>query len=89
MILETAILLALISAAIEIYMVFKLAWMKTFVKKYGFLAICFSFALSWFLGLLFGAEGTIVMLGGVGSTLLTALFYSIWAVFTKPKTQTV
>lgn len=83
MLLTTAVLLGLISATLEIYLVRKSRAVNWLLRRAGWVPIVFSMTLSVVLGTVFGAAGVIVMFAGVLSTVIVQPYY--W--LTSPKTK--
>lgn len=69
--LTTALVLAAVSVLIELKIFYSTPWLKKLVGLSVIVGIAMSLALSWVLGLLFGASGLIVLLAGTISTAIT------------------
>lgn len=69
------IILTVISALFEIILVNKIPFLMHLAEQYPLVGLVISFSLSWFLGHVFAAGGLVVMLAGIGSTVLTAPIY--------------
>lgn len=70
-----AVMLAVTSTIVEIVLLLKFKPLLNFLLKHKTLDLIFSFALSYFLGVMFGASGLIAMTAGIFSTLLSLMVY--------------
>lgn len=70
-----AMMLAVTSTIVEIVLLLKFKPLLNFLLKHKTLDLIFSFALSYFLGVMFGASGLIAMTAGIFSTLLSLMVY--------------
>lgn len=70
-----AVMLAVTSTIVEIVLLLKFKPLLNFLLKHKTLDLIFSFALSYFLGVMFGASGLIAMTAGIFSTLLSIMVY--------------
>jgi len=75
MLLTAGLILMLIAAFLEIQLMRHMPWLRDLVCRYSIITIAISVALSIALGSLFGAAGVIVMIAGIGSTILTQPYY--------------
>lgn len=75
MYLQMAILLALASTAIEGFIVWHAPLIRKIGKKFPVLDVVFSFALSVFMGMMFAAEGVVIALGSILSTIISMPLY--------------
>ena len=86
MLLSMAILLALGSAFLEFKLVKSLKFLDKLNSKSMFFGIMFSIVLSAGLGMVFGAAGLVVMMGGILSSAITE---PIWAIRRTMKSKNV
>lgn len=70
-----AVMLAVTSTIVEIVLLLKFKPLLNFLLKHKTLDLIFSFALSYVLGVMFGASGLIAMTAGIFSTLLSLMVY--------------
>lgn len=77
MILETIIILSMVSVFAELIILAKFKVIRNVLKKHPELTILFSIALSAVLGFLFGAHGLIVFAAAIISTVVIQPIYSI------------
>lgn len=70
-----AMMLAVTSTIVEIVLLLKFKPLLNFLLKHKTLDLIFSFALSYVLGVMFGASGLIAMTAGIFSTLLSLMVY--------------
>lgn len=77
MLLTAGVILALLSAWLEIALVRHSRLLKALMNRMKMMRIVASIVLSIMLGTVFGAAGLVVMIAGVGSTMLTQPYY--WA----------
>lgn len=70
-----AMMLAVTSTIMEIVLLLKFKPLLNFLLKHKTLDLIFSFALSYVLGVMFGASGLIAMTAGIFSTLLSLMVY--------------
>jgi prepilin signal peptidase PulO-like enzyme (type II secretory pathway) len=84
MLMYTALLMMMCSIILELTLVSNFPWLQKAMERYIFLAVLFSLFLSWFLGIMFGATGLIIITAGTGSTVLTSLVYK-WKVIDKTR----
>lgn len=81
MLLTMGVIIALVSTFVEIKLVHGAKWLDTLYTKgmLGIDGIWFntigSFALSWLIGIMFGATGTTVLLGGMFSTAMSQAWF--------------
>lgn len=79
MIIEASLILAVISALLELYLVSKVKWLRDMIERWLILGLLMSFLMSVLLGVVFGANGLIVMIAGVLSTVFTQTVYWLWS----------
>lgn len=75
MLLTAGLLLACVSAYLEITLVKQSPMLKTLLLKHPALPVVASIVLSVFLGMAFGAVGVTVLIAGVTSTIMTRPYY--------------
>ena len=68
-----------VSVAVELSLVKELKLLRRLVMANRALGIALSVGLSWLLGHLFAAGGLIVLMGSIGSSLVTAPVYAVMA----------
>jgi hypothetical protein len=82
--LTTALVFAVACAFIELYLVTQVSWLRSWfgplLHKYKGIALVFSTALSFAVGEIFGAQGVIVLMSAMFSTVLTITLYSTGAI---------
>lgn len=72
-----ALSLALVAAAIEIMLVSKFPILLFQVQRHILVGVCFSMALSWGLGAVFGASGMTMLFAATASTIITVAVYKL------------
>ena len=75
MLLTLVVSFTLASVALELLVVRHVPPLWALVKRYRLVGVALSVALSWLLGHVFGAAGTIVLIGSVASSVLTQPIY--------------
>jgi hypothetical protein len=66
------------STAIEMMLVYKIKPMRDAFRRWTVLGLLFSFVMSWFMGMIFGAPTGLIIFGGaIMSTALSAIIYSL------------
>lgn len=70
-----AMTLAIISTAIEMFLAGRFKFIHHLFVKYTVIGLIFSFALSYGIGVAFGAAGLIAMFGAILSTVLSYICY--------------
>jgi len=85
MLLETAIILALASSALEMAIMAKAPTVRKVATKWPLTGVAMSFSLSYLTGLAFGAAGLTVMVAGITSTVITAPYYMVASWWKKRK----
>jgi hypothetical protein len=75
MLIELTAGMVVTAVLFEIWLVWKFPLLLALFQRNSVISIPFSMLLSWVLGELFGASGTVVLLSAVASTLVTAVFY--------------
>lgn len=73
--LMTALMFAIACVAIEMFLVTQYEWAKKFMLRFEKFGIFFSIALSWVVGEFFGAQGVIVLMSAMFSTVITTIIY--------------
>lgn len=77
--LTMGILLAVISVALEMFLVTKNPGIRHWMTTHDTVGMIMSFVLSVALGTIFGAEGLISLFGGIMSTVITTVIYKTHA----------
>lgn len=70
----TAGLLA-ISVATEMIIIAKIPFLRNLLMRHALTSLAFSLALSWLIGVTFGAAGMIIMFAALGSSILSWFIY--------------
>lgn len=73
--LIAALVLGVGTALLELTLYWKVPAVRKMISKFEWSGLVLSFCLAFFLGHIFGAVGTTVMIGGVLSMILTQPFY--------------
>lgn len=71
----TAMMFAIACVAIELFFVTQYEKFETLLIKHEKLGIFWSIALSWIMGEVFGAQGVIVLMSAMFSTVITTIIY--------------
>jgi hypothetical protein len=77
--LEIGLSLAVLSAAIELAVVFSIPWLGRLLERHTLFSIAFSIAVSILIGTIFGAAGLLITFAAVLSTLLSVFVYRLIA----------
>lgn len=75
MLLQMVILMTIASTVVEGFIAWYLPGWRALTKKFRLLDILFSFFLSYILGKMFGAQGVVIAISGVASTMTSMPMY--------------
>jgi hypothetical protein len=79
MMLTVIITFVLASVLLELMLVRSLPVLRNMVRRYRLVGVILSVGLSWCLGHLFAAAGTVVLIGSIASTVITQPVYEVMA----------